>query len=39
MGGSDPQQMKIEAQDLAVVLRMGALPAPLALESVSKLPQ
>jgi len=36
MGGSDPQIMQVEAQDLVNVLRTGALPAPLREMSSSR---
>ncbi len=36
MGGNNPQQMQTEAQDLVNVLRTGSLPAPLMVDSESK---
>jgi preprotein translocase subunit SecD len=36
MGGSDPKHMQKEAQDLVNVLRTGSLPAPLQVDSESK---
>jgi preprotein translocase subunit SecD len=36
MGGSDPQRIQKEAQDLVTVLRTGALPAPLTQLSQSE---
>lgn len=36
MGGNDAQQMQTEAQDLVNVLRTGSLPAPLRVDSESK---
>jgi preprotein translocase subunit SecD len=36
MGGSDPQVVQREAQDLVNVLRTGALPAPLSPQSESQ---
>lgn len=36
MGGSNPKQMQKEAQDLVNVLRTGSLPAPLRMDSESK---
>lgn len=36
MGGSDPKQVEVEANDLVNVLRTGSLPAPLQIDSESE---
>ncbi len=37
LGGTDPQRAQIDAEDLAIALRAGALPAPLRLDAEKSL--